>query len=93
MLNFKINWKCAISLRKVFLRINRSLKYFQIRHNMHRLGITVVGWYHSHPHSQADPSLRDMDSQMEYQLKLKGDGHIYQPCLGIILCKIHRLLL
>ena len=29
---------------------------------------------------------------MEYQLKLKGDGHIYQPCLGIILCKIHGFL-
>ncbi len=54
---------------------------------MARLGISVVGWYHSHPHSQADPSLRDMDSQMEYQLKLKGDGHIYQPCLGLILCE------
>ena len=90
MHDIKINGKSFISLQKIFFRINRSLKYFQIRHNMHRLGITVVGWYHSHPHSQADPSLRDMDSQMEYQLKLKGEGHIYQPCLGIILCKIHR---
>ena len=34
---------------------SHSFTYFQIRHNMHRLGITVVGWYHSHPHSQADP--------------------------------------
>ncbi len=54
---------------------------------MEVLDISVVGWYHSHPYSQADPSLRDMDSQMEYQLKLKGEGHVYQPCVGVIVCE------
>ncbi len=54
---------------------------------MEILDISVVGWYHSHPYNQADPSLRDMDSQMEYQLKLKGEGHVYQPCVGVIVCE------
>ncbi|EQB77620.1 hypothetical protein CB1_000413045 [Camelus ferus] len=34
-------------------------------------GLSLVGWYHSHPHSPALPSLQDIDAQMDYQLGLQ----------------------
>ena len=29
----------------------------------------VVGWYHSHPSFAANPSVRDVESQLKYQVK------------------------
>lgn len=54
---------------------------------MEKKGISLVGWYHSHPKSQPDPSLRDIESQMEYQLLLRGPGSTYHPCVGVIVGK------
>jgi proteasome lid subunit RPN8/RPN11 len=31
---------------------------------VHSAGLTVVGWYHSHPSFQADPSIRDIENQL-----------------------------
>ncbi|XP_016159920.1 PREDICTED: MPN domain-containing protein [Ficedula albicollis] len=47
-------------------------------------GLSLVGWYHSHPFGPALPSLHDIDAQMDYQLKLQGSGNAFQPCLGLI---------
>ncbi|NXS22766.1 MPND protein, partial [Mystacornis crossleyi] len=47
-------------------------------------GLSLVGWYHSHPFGPALPSLHDIDAQMDYQLKLQGSGNGFQPCLGLI---------
>lgn len=47
-------------------------------------GLSLVGWYHSHPRGPALPSLQDIDSQMDHQLKLQGSNNGFQPCLGII---------
>ncbi|XP_059015500.1 MPN domain-containing protein isoform X2 [Mustela lutreola] len=47
-------------------------------------GLSLVGWYHSHPHSPALPSLRDIDSQMDYQLRLQGSSNGFQPCLALL---------
>lgn len=50
--------------------------------------VTLVGWYHSHPRSHASPSLRDVDSQLDYQIKMKGPSdNGYIPCVGLICCK------
>ncbi|XP_017890347.1 uncharacterized protein LOC108631128 [Ceratina calcarata] len=47
--------------------------------------VTLVGWYHSHPRSHASPSLRDVDSQLDYQIKMKGPiDNCYTPCVGLI---------
>ncbi|KOC66399.1 MPN domain-containing protein [Habropoda laboriosa] len=47
--------------------------------------VTLVGWYHSHPRSHASPSLRDVDSQLDYQIKMKGPSdNGYTPCVGLI---------
>lgn len=56
----------------------------EIRQNMERRGLSLVGWYHSHPYAAPAPSLKDIDAQMDYQLRLKGVGHTYQPCIGLI---------
>ncbi|XP_013381776.1 MPN domain-containing protein [Lingula anatina] len=63
---------------------NASKVENEIRQNMDHRDLMLVGWYHSHTTFQADPSLRDVESQLNYQLQLKGSGNSYQPCLGII---------
>ncbi|XP_069734230.1 MPN domain-containing protein isoform X3 [Phaenicophaeus curvirostris] len=47
-------------------------------------GLSLVGWYHSHPFGPALPTLHDIDVQMDYQLKLQGSGNGFQPCLALI---------
>ncbi|XP_045155992.1 MPN domain-containing protein [Echinops telfairi] len=47
-------------------------------------GLSLVGWYHSHPHSPALPSLQDIDTQMDYQLRLQGSCNGFQPCLALL---------
>uniref|UniRef100_A0A8D0HKA5 MPN domain-containing protein n=1 Tax=Sphenodon punctatus TaxID=8508 RepID=A0A8D0HKA5_SPHPU len=47
-------------------------------------GLSLVGWYHSHPFGHALPSLQDIDAQMDYQLKLQGSNNSFQPCLALI---------
>ncbi|MEE6487695.1 hypothetical protein FKM82_014986 [Ascaphus truei] len=47
-------------------------------------GLSLVGWYHSHPLRPALPSLQDIEAQMDYQLKLQGSDNCFQPCLGLI---------
>lgn len=63
---------------------NGAAVEMEIRQSMQSRGLQLVGWYHSHPSSPAHPSLRDIECQMDHQLKLKGDGMSYQPCLALI---------
>uniref|UniRef100_A0A8C0CFE5 MPN domain containing n=1 Tax=Balaenoptera musculus TaxID=9771 RepID=A0A8C0CFE5_BALMU len=65
----------AISSNVLFLLIYQSLLL---------RGLSLVGWYHSHPYSPALPSLQDIDAQMEYQLRLQGSSNGFQPCLALL---------
>uniref|UniRef100_A0A671R1Q3 MPN domain-containing protein n=1 Tax=Sinocyclocheilus anshuiensis TaxID=1608454 RepID=A0A671R1Q3_9TELE len=56
----------------------------EICQNLFMRGLSLVGWYHSHPRGPALPSLQDIDSQMDHQLHLQGSSNGFQPCLGII---------
>ncbi|KAK9888395.1 hypothetical protein WA026_000646 [Henosepilachna vigintioctopunctata] len=48
--------------------------------------LLLVGWYHSHPFTAAAPTLRDVDVQLEYQIRMKGQSdNSYSPCIGIII--------
>lgn len=47
-------------------------------------GLILVGWYHSHPSYQPDPSLQDIQNQLKYQNMLQHENAAYGPCLGII---------
>ncbi|ELT95353.1 hypothetical protein CAPTEDRAFT_110378 [Capitella teleta] len=55
-----------------------------IRYQMSQHGVQLAGWYHSHPKMQPDPSLNDIESQMDYQLQLRGSNNTYHPCVGFI---------
>uniref|UniRef100_A0A8D0GU25 MPN domain-containing protein n=1 Tax=Sphenodon punctatus TaxID=8508 RepID=A0A8D0GU25_SPHPU len=56
----------------------------EICQNLFMRGLSLVGWYHSHPFGHALPSLQDIDAQMDYQLKLQGSNNSFQPCLALI---------
>ncbi|KAK7493371.1 hypothetical protein BaRGS_00015497 [Batillaria attramentaria] len=62
----------------------------EIRKSMAKQGCSLVGWYHSHPFCQADPTLKDIDSQMSYQLCMKGPGGVYLPCVALIFSPFDR---
>ncbi|GFO12957.1 mpn domain protein [Plakobranchus ocellatus] len=62
----------------------------EIRRSMRQKEMMVVGWYHSHPTCPPDPSLRDLDCQMAYQLRMRGSGAIYLPCVGFILSPFEK---
>ncbi|XP_054083471.1 MPN domain-containing protein CG4751 isoform X1 [Zeugodacus cucurbitae] len=48
--------------------------------------LLLVGWYHSHPKFQAEPSLRDCDSQLEFQIRMRGSSDVtYTPCVSTII--------
>ncbi|KAH9489602.1 hypothetical protein Btru_036500 [Bulinus truncatus] len=63
----------------------------EIRRCMKIKNLMVVGWYHSHPYCPPDPSIRDIDCQMSYQLKMRGTGSMYLPCLGFIISPFEKL--
>ncbi|XP_073986776.1 MPN domain-containing protein isoform X2 [Rhodnius prolixus] len=47
--------------------------------------LSLVGWYHSHPRAPPTPTLRDIDSQLEYEMRMKGPSDAsYIPCVGLI---------
>lgn len=60
----------------------------EIAKTIEREKLTLVGWYHSHPFAAAAPTLRDIDAQLDYQIKMKGtNDNSYTPCVGIIVGK------
>lgn len=63
---------------------NAPLVEEEIRQLMKHLGMSLVGWYHSHPYCLPEPSVKDVDCQMAYQLRMKGSKSTYFPCIGII---------
>ncbi|XP_076046051.1 MPN domain-containing protein-like isoform X3 [Oratosquilla oratoria] len=53
---------------------------------MDRLNLSLLGWYHTHPFSPPLPTLRDIDSQLDYEMKMKGSNDAsYTPVVGIII--------
>ena len=58
---------------------------------MQRADLVLVGWYHSHPFCQPDPTLQDIKNQLSYQ-KLLRDESLYEPCIGLIVCEYFRFL-
>ncbi|CAH2002677.1 unnamed protein product [Acanthoscelides obtectus] len=57
----------------------------EIARTIEKERLTLVGWYHSHPFAAAAPTLRDVDAQLDYQIKMKGvSDNSYTPCVGVI---------
>ncbi|KAK4879501.1 hypothetical protein RN001_007647 [Aquatica leii] len=62
----------------------------EISRTMDKEQLTLVGWYHSHPLSAAAPTLKDIDAQLDYQIRMKGvSDNSYTPCIGVIISPYH----
>jgi protein MYSM1 len=48
------------------------------------MGMTVVGWYHSHPTFEPNPSVRDIENQSSYQSLFRHDESGLEPFIGVI---------
>lgn len=60
----------------------------EIQKAMMKDQLLLVGWYHSHPKFQAEPTLRDCDAQLDYQIKMRGSSDAtYTPCVALIICE------
>lgn len=60
----------------------------EIRKIIKSQGLNVVGWYHSHPTAPPTPSIRDIEMQLDYELRMKGaNDSTYLPCIGFICCE------
>ena len=58
----------------------------QVQASMLTRGLQLVGWYHSHPASEARPSENDVRSHQRYQeAMLSGESGI--PCVALITSK------
>ncbi|XP_052867706.1 MPN domain-containing protein CG4751 [Anopheles cruzii] len=66
-------------------RDKAALCELQIQKLMIKKNINLVGWYHSHPRFPVQPTLRDCDAQLDYQIRMRGPTEAsYIPCIGFI---------
>ena len=56
----------------------------EAREQIEKCNLRVVGWYHSHPSFQPDPSVRDIQNQTSYQTLFRDTNTAIEPFLGII---------
>ncbi|KAJ1970204.1 hypothetical protein IWQ62_000113 [Dispira parvispora] len=60
----------------------------EARTHFAKAGLSVVGWYHSHPTFDPNPSIRDIENQSSYQgLFRRQDG--WEPFVGAIVCPFY----
>jgi len=55
----------------------------EIRDIIKRKQLQVVGWYHSHPVFHAEPSIKDIENQLNYQILFRDEKQ-YEPFVGLI---------
>lgn len=48
---------------------------------IHSRGLSILGWFHSHPTFAPEPSQQDLDTQLSVQQWIGSD----KPCMGMIL--------
>lgn len=56
----------------------------QVRQQIQKERMVIVGWYHSHPTFQPDPSVRDVENQTAMQRLFRCDDSGLYPFVGII---------
>lgn len=59
-----------------------SVSQSEASESLHAEGIEVIGWFHSHPTFYPNPSLQDIDTQLNMQLYLSNK---FKPFVGVIL--------
>ena len=79
--------KCRLSDYESSLNVEAD-----IRNTISSNGLTLIGWYHSHPTAPPTPSIRDIEMQLDFELKMKGvNDSNYLPCIGFICCKFSQV--
>eukprot|EP00007_Cunea_sp_BSH-02190019_P000509 CAMPEP_0174237896 /NCGR_PEP_ID=MMETSP0417-20130205/9653_1 /TAXON_ID=242541 /ORGANISM="Mayorella sp, Strain BSH-02190019" /LENGTH=639 /DNA_ID=CAMNT_0015316689 /DNA_START=37 /DNA_END=1952 /DNA_ORIENTATION=+ len=56
----------------------------KLREQIAKLGLSVVGWYHSHPAFPVVPSLCDVQNQANLQLLFREGTSVVDPFVGLI---------
>lgn len=63
----------------------------EIRQDIEKRQLTLVGWYHSHQGKYSNyPTIKDIQNQLEYQVIMKEAPGGYIPCIGLI-CSPHDI--
>ncbi|KAG0308906.1 hypothetical protein BGZ98_006257 [Dissophora globulifera] len=57
---------------------------FEVRQEIEKRNMKIVGWYHSHPTFTPDPSLVDIENQTSYQSLFKDESMNEEPFVGAI---------
>ena len=57
---------------------------YETRDVINGLGLTVVGWYHSHPKFRPNPSTIDIFNQSQYQSLMHDENTNLDPFVGLI---------
>ncbi|KAF8920492.1 hypothetical protein BGZ58_004318, partial [Dissophora ornata] len=57
---------------------------FEVRQEIEKRNMRIVGWYHSHPTFTPDPSLVDIENQTSYQSLFKDESMNEEPFVGAI---------
>ncbi|KAG0365678.1 hypothetical protein BC939DRAFT_528884 [Gamsiella multidivaricata] len=57
---------------------------FEVRQEIEKKNMRIVGWYHSHPTFTPDPSLVDIENQTNYQSLFKDESMNEEPFVGAI---------
>ncbi|KAG0048889.1 hypothetical protein BGZ83_006220 [Gryganskiella cystojenkinii] len=57
---------------------------FEVRQEIEKRNMRIVGWYHSHPTFTPDPSLVDIENQTSYQSLFKDEVLNEEPFVGAI---------
>jgi proteasome lid subunit RPN8/RPN11 len=60
-----------------------AISALQVRDDIEKSGLQVVGWFHSHPTFQPDPSLRDIETQTRFQELFRAGAR--EPFVGLII--------
>ena len=56
----------------------------EVRRKIKERELRIVGWYHSHPSFQPDPSLVDLENQKNYQRLFRDEDSGDEPFIGAI---------
>ncbi|KAI8353631.1 hypothetical protein EDC96DRAFT_517092 [Choanephora cucurbitarum] len=57
----------------------------EAREVFEKKGLKVVGWYHSHPTFDPEPSIRDIQNQLSYQYLFRDETSGVEPFIGTII--------
>mmetsp|Transcript_19540 Transcript_19540/g.34815 ORF Transcript_19540/g.34815 Transcript_19540/m.34815 type:complete len:623 (-) Transcript_19540:100-1968(-) len=64
----------------------------ELRQTIQDAGLTVVGWYHSHPTFECVPSSCDVSNQCNYQALFRHEASGIDPFVGLILTPYYQRL-